>query len=149
MFLTFFIWLDVEDHFYEFLTCSKCLAVGNHVFPFNVFLAPNLPSSFEGEHGSIRYYVQVVVSLCWTATNPKCPIIFSRPSIKFTSSYAKENLVCTLFFSIGVAKYDFIITHNPQWNWFILGSNRERLALEPQVNILLIFYLSLQNLYEA
>ena len=136
MFLTISICLAVEDRFYEFLTCSKCLAVGNHVFPFNVFLAPNLPSSFEGEHGSIRYYVQVFVSLCWTATNPKCPIIFSR-SIKFTSSYVKENLVCKLFYSIGVAKYDFIITHNPQWNWFILGSNREGLALEPQVKSIL------------
>ena len=34
------------------------LAAGNHVFPFSFVLPPNLPSSFEGQHGHIRYYIE-------------------------------------------------------------------------------------------
>jgi len=41
------------------------LAVGIHVFPFSIFLGPNLPSSFEGQHGHIRYYLQAVIVRDW------------------------------------------------------------------------------------
>ena len=34
------------------------LAAGNHVLPFSFVLPPNLPSSFEGQHGHVRYYIE-------------------------------------------------------------------------------------------
>lgn len=34
---------------------------GDHVFPFNFLLPPNLPSSFEKKHGYVRYSVKVKV----------------------------------------------------------------------------------------
>ena len=34
------------------------LAAGNHVLPFSFLLPPNLPSSFEGQHGHIRYFIE-------------------------------------------------------------------------------------------
>ncbi|XP_059482478.1 arrestin domain-containing protein 17-like isoform X2 [Neocloeon triangulifer] len=34
-----------------------CLAPGEHFYPFNFDLPANIPSSFEGEHGHIRYCV--------------------------------------------------------------------------------------------
>ena len=33
------------------------LSVGNHEFPFSVPLEANIPSSFEGKHGHVRYKV--------------------------------------------------------------------------------------------
>ena len=33
------------------------LAAGNHIFPFSFVLPPNLPSSFEGQHGHVRYFI--------------------------------------------------------------------------------------------
>jgi hypothetical protein len=34
------------------------LATGNHVLPFSFLLPENLPTSFEGEHGHIRYFIE-------------------------------------------------------------------------------------------
>ena len=34
------------------------LAAGNHVLPFSFILPEKLPTSFEGEHGHIRYFVE-------------------------------------------------------------------------------------------
>eukprot|EP00088_Acartia_fossae_P019105 TRINITY_DN2109_c0_g1_i1.p1 TRINITY_DN2109_c0_g1~~TRINITY_DN2109_c0_g1_i1.p1 ORF type:complete len:432 (-),score=73.87 TRINITY_DN2109_c0_g1_i1:428-1576(-) len=41
------------------------LGVGRHVFPFTLFLGPNLPSSFEGKYGSVRYYLEGVIVREW------------------------------------------------------------------------------------
>lgn len=38
------------------------LTAGVHAFPFSLALPTNLPSSFEGEHGSIRYRLKAVVN---------------------------------------------------------------------------------------
>ena len=37
------------------------LPAGNHVFPFSFVLPPNLPSSFEGQHGHVRYFVEAEI----------------------------------------------------------------------------------------
>lgn len=37
------------------------LAVGDHVFPFILVLGSDLPCSYEGDHGHIRYYLQAVI----------------------------------------------------------------------------------------
>ena len=41
------------------------LPPGRHVLPFSVILPSNLPSSFEGEHGSVRYYVKANIVRDW------------------------------------------------------------------------------------
>ena len=41
------------------------LPPGQHVLPFSVILPSNLPSSFEGEHGSVRYYVKANIVRDW------------------------------------------------------------------------------------
>ena len=37
------------------------LAAGRHVFPFSFILPPNLPSSFEGQHGHVRYFIEAKI----------------------------------------------------------------------------------------
>ncbi|XP_062620950.1 arrestin domain-containing protein 3-like [Saccostrea cucullata] len=37
------------------------LPAGKHVFPFSFVLPPDLPSSFEGEHGYVRYKVEGII----------------------------------------------------------------------------------------
>ena len=41
------------------------LPPGQHVLPFSLILPSNLPSSFEGEHGSVRYYVKANIVRDW------------------------------------------------------------------------------------
>ena len=42
----------------KFILHRGPLAAGNHVLPFSFILPPNLPSSFEGQHGHVRYYIE-------------------------------------------------------------------------------------------
>ena len=37
------------------------LSVGDHEFPFSVRLEANIPSSFEGKHGHVRYKVTATI----------------------------------------------------------------------------------------
>ena len=37
------------------------LSVGDHEFPFSFDLPANIPSSFEGKHGHVRYKVTAVI----------------------------------------------------------------------------------------
>ena len=37
------------------------LPAGQHVFPFSFLLPPNLPSSFEGQHGHVRYFIEAKI----------------------------------------------------------------------------------------
>ena len=41
------------------------LPPGRHVLPFSVILPSNLPSSFEGYYGSVRYYVRADIVRDW------------------------------------------------------------------------------------
>ncbi|XP_061172552.1 arrestin domain-containing protein 17-like [Saccostrea echinata] len=41
------------------------LPAGKHVFPFSFVLPPELPSSFEGEHGYVRYKVEGIIDRPW------------------------------------------------------------------------------------
>ncbi len=44
---------------------DQVLAAGSYRFPFQFFLPPNCPTSFEGVHGSIRYTVKSVIDKPW------------------------------------------------------------------------------------
>lgn len=39
--------------------------MGTHTYPFTCALPPTLPSSFEGEHGFVRYTVKVTLDRPW------------------------------------------------------------------------------------
>lgn len=57
-----------ENHYY--LLGSKngseiTLPPGEHLYPFTCVLPQNLPSSFEGEFGHIRYTIKVVLDRPW------------------------------------------------------------------------------------
>ncbi|KAJ8303884.1 hypothetical protein KUTeg_017467, partial [Tegillarca granosa] len=41
------------------------LPAGRHTFPFSFLLPPNLPSSFEGAHGYVRYTVKATIDKPW------------------------------------------------------------------------------------
>jgi hypothetical protein len=41
------------------------LRPGHYSYPFNFVLPPNLPSSFKGAHGKVRYAVKAVVDRAW------------------------------------------------------------------------------------
>ncbi len=48
------------------------LGAGQHAFEFSTQLPTDLPSSFEGHHGSVRYYVRA------TSDGPKSDISCQR-----------------------------------------------------------------------
>lgn len=41
------------------------LSAGVRTYPFTCALPPSLPSSFEGEHGHVRYTIKVVLDRPW------------------------------------------------------------------------------------
>ena len=38
---------------------------GNFQYPFSFQLPPTLPSSFEGEHGNVRYFIKGTIDRPW------------------------------------------------------------------------------------
>lgn len=42
---------------------DTCLSVKTHRFPFQFKLPAQLPASFEGEFGSIRYTIRVIIEI--------------------------------------------------------------------------------------
>ena len=73
------------------------LAAGNHIFPFSFVLPPNLPSSFEGQHGHIRYFIEAKLDRSGFFT-------FNKMKKRFITI----NSICDLNNVIGV--------NNPQTN---------------------------------
>lgn len=41
------------------------IPAGSHSYPFSATLPPTLPSSFEGEHGHVRYQVTATLDRPW------------------------------------------------------------------------------------
>ena len=41
------------------------LPPGLHILPFSLLLPPNLPSSYEGQHGNVRYFVKADIVRDW------------------------------------------------------------------------------------
>lgn len=41
------------------------LEQGEHVYPFNISLPHQLPSTFNGEHGHVRYDAKVTIDIPW------------------------------------------------------------------------------------
>lgn len=44
---------------------------GEHVYPFNVSLPIQLPSTFKGEHGYVQYKTIVVLDIPWSIKKSK------------------------------------------------------------------------------
>ena len=44
---------------------DNCLPPGQHVYPFTFQLPPNLPSSFEGGEGFVRYSIKGTIDKPW------------------------------------------------------------------------------------
>ncbi|XP_076443877.1 arrestin domain-containing protein 17-like [Babylonia areolata] len=44
---------------------NDCMAAGEHWLPFSFTLPPNLPPSFEGDYGYIRYWTKATVDRPW------------------------------------------------------------------------------------
>ena len=57
--------LSMIQMFYVQTKTIILLGVGHHIFPFTLFLGPNLPSSFEGQYGNVRYHIQVNSNHHW------------------------------------------------------------------------------------
>lgn len=61
-----FIYGDGSETFY--------LNPGVHQFPFQFTLPPNIPTSYEGQFGSIRYTIRAVISRPWRFNHEKVRI---------------------------------------------------------------------------
>ena len=58
-------YLDIQQNLYGYNGDSIELQMGSYEFPFNFTLPQNIPSSFEGPHGGVRYYVKVTIDRPW------------------------------------------------------------------------------------
>ena len=67
---TTLVFSESEQYFKEEMVVHKgpSLLPGLHILPFSVLLPSNLPTSYEGLHGHVRYYVQadIVRDLKWS-----------------------------------------------------------------------------------
>ena len=57
--------MDIHQNLYGYTGDSTELQIGSYEFPFSFTLPQNIPSSFDGPHGSVRYYVEVVIDRPW------------------------------------------------------------------------------------
>lgn len=51
--------------FLNYFIGESHLEVGEHVYPFNVSLPHQLPSTFNGEYGHVRYTAKVTIDIPW------------------------------------------------------------------------------------
>lgn len=77
VYLCVYLWLVIYRNFYKngrlnilnyFLSernSDVSIPAGNHEYPFSFQLPLNLPSSFEGEFGRVRYDIEAVVKRSW------------------------------------------------------------------------------------
>ena len=57
------------------------LPEGNHVFPFQFILPPNLPGSFEGKSSCyVRYWLKATIDKPWKF-DPECKFVFTVGSV--------------------------------------------------------------------
>ncbi|VVC26826.1 Arrestin-like, N-terminal,Immunoglobulin E-set,Arrestin C-terminal-like domain [Cinara cedri] len=78
------------------------LEEGEHVYPFNISLPHQLPSTFNGEHGHVRYSVKVVIDIPWGKDKEKETIfevisplnLNDEPSLAEPIKEEKEKYYC-------------------------------------------------------
>lgn len=56
---------DIVTHQYETFKGELEIPAGEHVYPFSTMLPPQLPSSFDGEHGHVHYTVKATLDRPW------------------------------------------------------------------------------------
>ena len=67
-------YLNDKQYLYGYNGDKTELKVGNHEFPFSFTLPKDIPSTFEGSHGNVRYYAEAVIDLEWRFDhNVMCP----------------------------------------------------------------------------
>jgi len=66
------------------------LEPGEHCLPFSCRLLPDLPASFEGQHGCIRYVAKTIIEQTASSSPPSSP---SSPASSSSSAAAKSDVV--------------------------------------------------------
>ncbi|XP_077187636.1 arrestin domain-containing protein 2 [Paroedura picta] len=87
---------------------ATVLPAGRHEFPFAFQLPERLATSFEGKHGSVRYWVKAKLLRPWAAAKRATrvftvlePLDINTPALLAPQAGAKEKLVCTWYRSRG------------------------------------------------
>ena len=58
-------YVDVKLTIYGDGTTTTAMPIGKHHFPFSITLPVNIPSSFQGDHGSVVYYLKAHIDRPW------------------------------------------------------------------------------------
>lgn len=89
------------------------LPAGTHIYPFNFMLPPDLPSSFESEHGKIIYTIKAVIDRpmnfdhTTTVTFEVVSILDLNEDLSAFVSYLC--IFYNLSFSISLRSFDWIL----------------------------------------
>lgn len=81
--------------------------MGEHVYPFNISLPLQLPSTFNGEHGHVRYMAKVTIDIPWGKDKEKETIfeVFSALNLNDQPSLAVSILI--FIYYVFINKYKF------------------------------------------
>ncbi|XP_067000167.2 arrestin domain-containing protein 2 [Anabrus simplex] len=74
------VYLDTELYLFGQPTGEVIVPEGDSSYPFSVPLPQNLPPSFEGEYGSVRYYLAATMDVAWQL-DPENTVQFSVVSL--------------------------------------------------------------------
>lgn len=114
-----------ENHYY--LVGAKSgneitLPAGDHTYPFTCALPQNLPSSFEGEFGHVRYTIKVTLDRPWKfdQDTKMAFTVISPLDLNQNTRLAVKNQTNFFVFSFNYLMLNFPLPFNrskPNWNW--------------------------------
>jgi len=135
-------WYEAKDHYFteesvlsyvEYIFGSEDgevtqLDSGSYTYNFNCSLPAGLPSSFEGQHGSIRYHIEAVFVRPWKIINPSAKVPFKvitshdlnlKPLLKVPLQAEEVKTFCCWICTSG----PLIITAKIQFTGYVGGQN--------------------------